>query len=511
MKEAEEGVLAPLPGPFDLGTQPVFRLQELGCPRDRRQRKGKVKARVKDHDRMKRLIVFLAAILLATGLQQGDAADMSKGIFVSMETNKGRMLIQLHYTEAPLTVANFIALAEGRMEWQDPFSREQKRMPFYDGLMFHKVVPGGTIHGGDPKGTGQGGPGYLLDREINPALTHARPGILSMLNDGEYAHGSQFLITLGPADFLNGRHAVFGEVIDGLDVLRSLEQGDRILRVKIFIKGEKAEAFDANIFIEKIRERASEIEAEKKAGRVKGGSGTRKRTHRRDLPQLTGEIDPARVPQKDQPEVDKVALEYILITHRGALTPKEYQVYEKEEAEKVAEHLVQAGRMAGSDFANLAQRYSDSPDFRIRLLVKCEDHPENLGPVFRLKEDQVSDPIHTPKGYMILKRVRLDLIKVRHILVAYQGAGGSTQVRSKEEARELAETILKRAKAGEDFADLARAYSDSESAKKGGLIGEIAKGMTVPAFDHAAFRLKVNEISEVTPTPAGFQVIQRIE
>jgi len=486
-------------------------LLDLGHVGNGRRGEGEIRIREKDHGSMKRFVIFLVVILMAPGLQQVYAADLSEGIFASMETSKGTILIQLHYREAPLTVANFIALTEGGMQWQDPITRELKKVPFYDGLMFHKVIPGITIHGGDPKGTGQGGPGYLLDREINPALTHDRSGILSMLNDGDYTHGSQFLFTLAPANFLDGRHAAFGEVVDGLDVLRSLEQGDRILHVKIFRKGAKAEAFDANSLIERIRGRASEIEVEKKASHAKAGSGAKKHTHHKDLPKLTGKIDPARVPQKDQPEVEKVALEYILITYRGALTPKEYQVSEKEEAERATEHLAQAARMEGSDFVRLARRYSDSPDFRIRLLIKSGDHPENLGPVFRLKEDQVSDPIDTPKGYMIFKRVRLDLIRVRHILIAYQGAVGSAQSRTKEEARDLAETILEKAKTGEDFENLAQVYSDSESAKKRGLIGEIAKGMTVPAFDHAAFRLKVNEISEVTHTPGGFQIIQRIE
>jgi cyclophilin family peptidyl-prolyl cis-trans isomerase len=460
---------------------------------------------------MKRSVIFLAVILMASGLQQGHGADLSEGIFATIETSKGRMLIQLYFKEAPLIVANFIALTEGSMEWQDPVTRERRKVPFYDGLMFHKIIPHITIHGGDPKGTGQGGPGYLLDREIDPAFTHDRAGILSMLNDGDYTHGSQFLITLGAADFLDGRHAAFGEVVEGLDVLRNLQQGDRILHITILRNGANAEAFDVNSLIEKIRVRAAEIEAEKKAARARERSEAGKHARRKDLPELTGKIDPARVPHQDQPEVDKVALEYILVTYRGALTPKEYQVYEKEEAERAAEHLVHAGRVEGSDFASLARRYSDSPDFRIRLLVKGGDHPENLGPVFRLKEGQVSDPVHTAKGYMIFKRVRLELIKVRHILIAYQGAERSMQSRTKEEASDLAATIVKRVKAGEDFAALAQAYSDSESAKKGGLIGEIAKGMTVPAFDQAAFRLKVNEISEVTPTPAGFQIIQRIE
>lgn len=460
---------------------------------------------------MKRLILFLAVLLTTSGLSQSRAEDLSEGIFASMKTSKGPMLIRLHYREAPLTVANFIGLADGSMAWRDPFTLKQENTPFYDGLTFHKVIPNIMIQGGDPKGNGHGGPGYFLDREIHLSLTHDREGILSMLNDAHYAHGSQFLITLGPATFLDGRHAAFGEVVDGLNVLKKLEQGDRILNVKILRRGAQAKAFDATGLLGKIRRRASEIEAEKTAARLKARSGSGKHTHRKDLPKITGKIDPGRVPQKDQLEIDKVALEYILITHRGALTPREYQIYEKEEAAKAAERLAQAARMEGSDFVRLAQRYSDSPEYRIRLLAKGGDHPDNLAPVFRLKEGQVSDPMLTSKGYMIFKRVRLDLIRVRHILIAYEGAEGSTQSRAKEEARNLAERLLKRAKAGEDFAKLAQAYSDSESGKKGGMIGEIARGITVSPFDHAAFRLKANEISEVTPTPAGFQIIQRIE
>ena len=116
----------------------------------------------------------------------------------------------------------------------------------------------------------------------------------------------------------------------------------------------------------------------------------------------------------------------------------------------------------------------------------------------------------TPKGFMLFKRVELELIEIRHILISYQGAYKSTQARSREEARELADEILGKVKKGEDFADLAREYSDSTSAKEGGRIGEIARGMTVPAFDHAAFSLKVGGISEVTLSPSGYQIIKRI-
>lgn len=420
-------------------------------------------------------------------------------------------MARLHYPLAPMTVANFLGLAEGAMAWQDPFTRERKKSHFYDGLSFHKVVPGLLIHGGDPKGNGHGGPGYLLDREIDPSLRHDRPGILSMLNEDGYAHGSQFLITLGPAPFLDGRHAVFGEVVDGLTVLDKLERGDRITRVTIQRRGAEAHAFDIAPWLERIRQRATEIETEKKAERVKSRSEGGREGRRRELPELAGKIDPSRVPRKNQPAVEKVALEYILITHRGAMTPREYQVYEREDALRVAEHLTRAARMEANDFVKLVRQYSDSPDYKIPLLKRDGNHPKVLEPVFHLEVGQVSDPIHTTKGYMIFSRVRLDLITVRHILIAYQGAQGSRQDRSKEDAMVLAKTILQRAQAGEEFAKLAETYSDSPSGKRGGLIGEIARGMTVPAFDAAAFKLAVNQISGVTPTPSGFQIIQRLE
>ena len=111
---------------------------------------------------------------------------------------------------------------------------------------------------------------------------------------------------------------------------------------------------------------------------------------------------------------------------------------------------------------------------------------------------------------MVFKRVDLELVEVQHILISYRGAHGITQTRTQEEAKELAAQILRRAREGEDFADLAREYSDSTTAKEGGRIGEIARGMTVPAFDHAAFSLKVGGISDVTLSPSGYQIIRRI-
>ena len=158
--------------------------------------------------------------------------------------------------------------------------------------------------------------------------------------------------------------------------------------------------------------------------------------------------------------------------------------------QKIAEHLAALAREEGSDFVELARKFSDSLDYRIPLLIRDTETSEIMLPCFRLKPGQITDPIDTPKGFIVFKRVELELIEVRHILISYQGAHGSTQTRTQEEARELAEQVLRRAKKGEDFADLAREYSDSTSAKEGDRIGEIARGMTVPAFDHAAFSLE---------------------
>ena len=138
------------------------------------------------------------------------------------ETTEGSFTVRLFEKEVPKTVANFVGLAEGTKEWRDPSSGEKKTAPYYDGIIFHRVISGFMIQGGDRLGTGTGGPGYNFGDEFHPSLRHSRPGILSMANAGPNTNGSQFFITLGPTPHLDNRHSVSGEVVEGLDVVKKI-------------------------------------------------------------------------------------------------------------------------------------------------------------------------------------------------------------------------------------------------------------------------------------------------
>jgi peptidyl-prolyl cis-trans isomerase A (cyclophilin A) len=147
---------------------------------------------------------------------------LDTGTYARVETTEGTFTIRLFEKEAPHTVANFVGLAEGTREWTDPASGEKKTAPFYDGVIFHRVIKGFMIQGGDRLGQGTGGPGYKFADEFNPALRHGKAGVLSMANAGPNTNGSQFFITLGPTPHLDNRHTVFGEVVEGLDVVQRI-------------------------------------------------------------------------------------------------------------------------------------------------------------------------------------------------------------------------------------------------------------------------------------------------
>jgi peptidyl-prolyl cis-trans isomerase A (cyclophilin A) len=145
-------------------------------------------------------------------------------------TSEGNFTVRLFDTEAPGTVANFVGLAEGTKEWTDPRSNQKVKQPYYDGTIFHRVIDGFMIQGGDPLGQGIGGPGYNFADEFHPSLRHSKAGILSMANRGPNTNGGQFFITLGPTPHLDDRHSVFGEVVSGMDIVRkigSTPTGDR--------------------------------------------------------------------------------------------------------------------------------------------------------------------------------------------------------------------------------------------------------------------------------------------
>jgi peptidyl-prolyl cis-trans isomerase A (cyclophilin A) len=151
-------------------------------------------------------------------------------VYAQFVTSEGNFTVRLYNEHAPKTVENFVGLAEGTKEWSDPRTNEKVTRPYYDGVIFHRVIDGFMIQGGDPLGQGIGGPGYTFADEFHPDLRHNKAGILSMANRGPNTNGGQFFITLGPTPHLDDRHSVFGEVVEGMDVVRKIGKtrtGDR--------------------------------------------------------------------------------------------------------------------------------------------------------------------------------------------------------------------------------------------------------------------------------------------
>ena len=147
---------------------------------------------------------------------------MTNALKATLRTNRGTVVVRLFPDHAPKTVRNFVELAEGGREWTDPTTRRTDAAKLYDGTIFHRVIPRFMIQGGDPLGTGTGGPGYKFGDEIHPDLRFDRPYLLAMANAGPGTNGSQFFITTVPTPHLNGRHTIFGEVISGGDVVDSI-------------------------------------------------------------------------------------------------------------------------------------------------------------------------------------------------------------------------------------------------------------------------------------------------
>lgn len=145
-------------------------------------------------------------------------------MIATFETNRGTFKAKLFDDKAPNTVANFVGLATGTQEWTDPKTGEKVKRPFYDGLKFHRVIPNFMIQGGCPLGTGTGGPGYRFADEFAPGLRHDKKGLLSMANAGPNTNGSQFFITVVETPWLDNRHAIFGEIIEGYDIIDAISK-----------------------------------------------------------------------------------------------------------------------------------------------------------------------------------------------------------------------------------------------------------------------------------------------
>jgi peptidyl-prolyl cis-trans isomerase A (cyclophilin A) len=198
---------------------------------------------------IKVLSLFILAILMQTmSYGQAPAAttenpnwEKTDGLYAVFNTGKGKIVCELEYTKAPLTVGNFIALAEGN----HPKVNINKGKPYFDGLTFHRVERGFVIQGGDPQGNGMGGPGYQFSNETDPTLKHNRPGTLAMANAGPNTNGSQFYITMSPTPSLDGGYNVFGYVVLGQSVVTGITKNDTMRTVKIVRVGKAAKEFNA--------------------------------------------------------------------------------------------------------------------------------------------------------------------------------------------------------------------------------------------------------------------------
>lgn len=427
-----------------------------------------------------------------------DQAKLAEGLYAEMKTTKGVIVLQLFYEKVPNTVANFVGLAEGLKEWRDSITKQPKKSRYYDGLLFHRVIPDFMIQGGDPLGTGTGGPGYQFADEFDSSLKHDKPGILSMTNAGPNTNGSQFFITHKATPWLDNKHSVFGAVVAGMDVVNAIAKGDVLETVTFIRKGKAAQGFDAAKAAEQSA-KAAEVLAKKEADQ-----------YRKKVPKAQGKIDLSRVPDPQQKAAEEVAANLLMIGFKGSKMKGANFYYEKEDALKIAQQIVDLARREGADFSKLVQEYTDVP--QQTKVPQINDDPHTapfFKPALKLKVGQISDPVDSPFGYFIFERYQTEFVEARHILVAYEGSARSTQKRSKDEARKRAEEVSQQLNSGKDFAELAKIYSDGPSRSKGGHLGRFSRGQMVPAFDKALFAMKPGEISRIVETDFGFHVIKR--
>ena len=227
------------------------------------------------------LIALLSAmfVFFSCNSQKKAYKDLGDGLFADIETTKGHIVVKLNYKEVPTTVANFVTLAEGKNNF---VKVEYKGKPFYNGTIFHRVIDGFMIQGGDPTGTGMGDPGYRFEDEFVPSLKHSKKGILSMANSGPNTNGSQFFITQVPTPHLDGRHTVFGETVKGEEVIDAIAKAPRngqdrpnedikIKNITIVANGKDAQKFDAVKVFDNYFKSVAEREKEKEE-RVKRAS-----------------------------------------------------------------------------------------------------------------------------------------------------------------------------------------------------------------------------------------------
>lgn len=186
------------------------------------------------------ILLFLSLTTISCTPKNESKLELEEGLYAKIQTNKGDIILSLEFEKTPMTVTNFVALAEGKM------TNATRDGRYFDGLNFHRVIDNFMIQGGCPEGTGRGTPGYRFEDEFDETLKHDKAGILSMANAGPGTNGSQFFITHGPTPHLNNKHTVFGHVVEGMDVVNSIKVKDSIIKVEILRVGNKANKFIAD-------------------------------------------------------------------------------------------------------------------------------------------------------------------------------------------------------------------------------------------------------------------------
>jgi peptidyl-prolyl cis-trans isomerase A (cyclophilin A) len=306
----------------------------------------------------------------ATGELPEDMRGLPDGLYARLQTNLGVMTLKLEHLRAPETVGNFVGLIQGTKPWTDARGERQVGRPFYDGLIFHRVIDGFMIQGGCPQGNGMGDPGYKFRDEFHRELRHDAAGVLSMANSGPNTNGSQFFITLGPTPHLDDKHSVFGRIARGEEVLRA-------------IGGVRTGA--QNRPVEPVTIQRATV-------------------HRiREVP-AAGEPDPARVPAAGQEAQPQVRVKMICLQYRDCQRQKPWAAsVTREDALALGERVVRLARTAGADFDDLGRRFSDLP---IGPSTQQRERTDaSFAPAFNLRPGQVSDAIVTPYGVMVFQAV----------------------------------------------------------------------------------------------------------
>jgi len=340
---------------------------------------------------MPRIVISILLSLLAL-MPAATLAAQDPGVYASIDTSKGVIRARLFYQRAPLTVMNFIGLSEGTREWTDPVTGKKRNDPLYLNLEFNQLTDF-MIQTGDPVGNGKGDPGYVFEDEFHPQLSHSKAGILSMANRGPNTNGSQFFITTRLAGWLDRHHSVFGEVVDGLDVLSQLKKNDGLKKITIQRIGKQAMAFNT-------KEAHRLAELSQQALR----EGTKK-----ILPKTMPPIDTARVPGKGQKPVSPGNFKFITVGHREMRSPVVRQrpfYYDRKQAVIFADKLVRLARGTGVNFDALIDKYSDMN--RNSLSQNVHDDvrlPVGLKSIFTLRPGQISDPIDLQTGVYIFNRL----------------------------------------------------------------------------------------------------------